>query len=633
MECIPLITLHMRYTVPFLCALLFLCRTLIIMQWWRWMSVLSTLVANLGSILIFRWYLHDVKGVYGYCEGASVLDSHALGAWPVEDLLWMIVQPVSTSVLCCIIFDYKPAVLVLKPKSFPSTWRLRFKGFALCMTAAIMASVASWLDEDNELPLLVDVLWWMMPPLAAEWFVVGPYLQDFNAKILLLPVLISTGYWVFEYMIASSYHNSWHVDSALSLVTFVPFWSTAAISVDEIVYIFLNSLTAMLAMVIADVVFTYDRYGMRRRDVVVAVSPSRPPDPLRKALGAYIYYAWNIADIDACVDWQHVNDVKLSYQLIREGSKSFSIAAAMFPQDVREAIYELYGFCRVTDDMVDTCLTQVEKRKVLLLLQEYLDEVYNVPDRERSPFVIDSLHMKAQAKLGKLWDQWVTAYEANEHFECEFGQSHAKFVEDVHVAMRCMERIIRRFGLAKSEVQELIDGYYWDAEERKMETVDQLLVYCQAVASSVGVMCCRVFGISDTRTLRYARDMGIALQLTNIARDIITDAEEGRIYVPAVFFPTEGKRKQLIEDPYHDLAWAKSTAIKLLDMAEEYYYIAENFGIPSLPRDAQVAVLLASKAYWAIGAIIRKCLVYPKRAYVPLVRKLRVLVEVLFVIN
>tara|TARA_R110002050_G_scaffold212840_1_gene349019 strand:- start:264 stop:593 length:330 start_codon:yes stop_codon:yes gene_type:complete len=91
----------------------------------------------------------------------------------------------------------------------------------------------------------------------------------------------------------------------------------------------------------------------------------------------------------------------------------------------------------------------------------------------------------------------------------------------------------------------------------------------------------------------YARDMGIALQLTNIARDIITDAGENRVYIPLVMLNGDKERKALLESPQKDLGRVREIAMELLQMAEEYYYRAETFGIPSLPRSAQVAVLLA----------------------------------------
>lgn len=161
---------------------------------------------------------------------------------------------------------------------------------------------------------------------------------------------------------------------------------------------------------------------------------------------------------------------------------------------------------------------------------------------------------------------------------------------------------------------------------------DQLLTYCQCVASSVGVMCCRIFGISNPATLTYARDMGIALQLTNIARDIVTDAEESRVFVPLTMLQP-GEREKLLANPWHDAERVRSLALELLDMADGYYHRAETYGIPSLPRSTQVAVLLAGRAYWRIGDILRACSVYPKRAHVPLYQKLFILIDVLFIIN
>ena len=91
---------------------------------------------------------------------------------------------------------------------------------------------------------------------------------------------------------------------------------------------------------------------------------------------------------------------------------------------------------------------------------------------------------------------------------------------------------IARFSLPRSGFEDLIDGVAMDLERSRYATFDELRQYCLHVASAVGLICVEIFGYRDLRTRDYAIDLGIALQLTNIVRDIVPDLERGRLYIP-----------------------------------------------------------------------------------------------------
>ena len=89
-----------------------------------------------------------------------------------------------------------------------------------------------------------------------------------------------------------------------------------------------------------------------------------------------------------------------------------------------------------------------------------------------------------------------------------------------------------RFNLPRQGFDDVIDGVAMDVDRTQYETFDELLLYCRRVASAVGLICIRIFGASGPRACEYALNLGIALQLTNILRDIKGDLNRGRVYLP-----------------------------------------------------------------------------------------------------
>jgi 15-cis-phytoene synthase len=95
-----------------------------------------------------------------------------------------------------------------------------------------------------------------------------------------------------------------------------------------------------------------------------------------------------------------------------------------------------------------------------------------------------------------------------------------------------LQPFIKRFGLPRDAFEDVIDGVAMDLDHRRYQTFDDLLEYCRRVASAVGMICIRIFGCQDERSREYALQLGVALQLTNILRDIKDDLARGRVYLP-----------------------------------------------------------------------------------------------------
>src|SRR5262245_29730545 len=183
-------------------------------------------------------------------------------------------------------------------------------------------------------------------------------------------------------------------------------------------------------------------------------------------------------------------DVKTALEqcrwMIRKGSKSFSLAAKLFDCDTRDAAFFLYGWCRYCDDQIDDLgktASQDELAKRIRVLKE--------------------------------------------DTATDFG--FAKQREPVFVTL---QYVVHRYGIPAHYALELIEGMAMDARGTRYNSLKELLLYCYRVAGTVGLMMSHVMGLRDENALKHAADLGIGMQLTNIARDIREDAAMGRIYLP-----------------------------------------------------------------------------------------------------
>jgi len=165
---------------------------------------------------------------------------------------------------------------------------------------------------------------------------------------------------------------------------------------------------------------------------------------------------------------------------------SFYYSFLVLPSEQRHAIVAVWDFCRAVDDAVDEAPSGAD-----------------LPSgREAVPFW--------RAELAR----------------CYNGERPST------AQGRRLQPFIDRFSLPRQQFDEVIDGVAMDLERTRYETFDDLLLYCRRVASAVGLICIRIFGSSGPRACEYAQNLGIALQLTNILRDIKGDFERGRVYLP-----------------------------------------------------------------------------------------------------
>ncbi|MEO1016068.1 MAG: phytoene/squalene synthase family protein [Pseudomonadota bacterium] len=260
--------------------------------------------------------------------------------------------------------------------------------------------------------------------------------------------------------------------------------------------------------------------------------------------------------------------------MIENGSRSFFAASRLLPRRITDPCFALYAFCRLADDTVDVV---GGRANAIRQLRRRLDRIY------------------AGAPMPLAPD-------------------------------RAFADVVGQYQIPKILPEALIEGLEWDVEERQYETMDDLFDYCVRVAGTVGVMMACIMGTRNRDALARACDLGVAMQLTNIARDIGEDARAGRLYIPRQWLSDAGlDASEWLRRPTANPA-LRDVVRRLLNFADILYCRAEA-GISSLPRECRPAIMAARLIYADIGREIR-CRNYDSvndRAIVSTTRKLRLL--------
>ncbi len=165
-----------------------------------------------------------------------------------------------------------------------------------------------------------------------------------------------------------------------------------------------------------------------------------------------------------------------------KSGSSFYYSFMFLPQEQRTAITAVYAFCREVDDVVDECADINIARTKLAWWREEIDKLFSG--------------------------------------------------EPKHPVTQALAKVIQRFNLPQEYFFEVIDGMEMDLDYDSYPSFKELSLYCHRVASIVGLISVEIFGYQNRKTMKYAHDLGMAFQLTNILRDVHEDAERGRLYIP-----------------------------------------------------------------------------------------------------
>lgn len=191
-------------------------------------------------------------------------------------------------------------------------------------------------------------------------------------------------------------------------------------------------------------------------------------------------------------------------EISKKSNSSFYYAFNLLPAQKRDAMTTVYAFCRETDDIVDEEIHTPEEKNNLLT-----------------------------------------------HWRVEL--EHAFNGTSTYSLMNRLAMTIKQFNIPVEPFFELIKGMEMDLKFRRYDTFEQLRIYCYRVASTVGLMCIEIFGYKHRSAQEFAENLGIALQLTNILRDIKKDAEKDRIYLPLEDLQKFGySEEDLLDSVYND---------------------------------------------------------------------------------
>ena len=233
---------------------------------------------------------------------------------------------------------------------------------------------------------------------------------------------------------------------------------------------------------------------------------------------------------------------------IKVGSRSFAAASLLLPPALRQAAIALYGFCRLSDDLVDI-------------------------EGGRLEAVADLRHRLDLAYLGRPRDSSID---------------------------RAFAEMVRDYSVPRGLPEALIDGLEWDVRGVRCRSVGDLFAYSACVAGSVGAMMAVLMGVEDSALVARACDLGIAMQLTNVARDVGEDARAGRLYLPRDWLADEGiDGDAWLAAPCFGAAIGRVVQ-RLLDVADQLYRRADS-GVAALPAACRPGIFAARHLYREIG--------------------------------
>jgi len=260
--------------------------------------------------------------------------------------------------------------------------------------------------------------------------------------------------------------------------------------------------------------------------------------------------------------------------ITRQSKSNLALAFVSLGRERKRDITIFYAFCRVVDDIADSSdLSVIEKR----------------------------------VRLAK-WRQMLRAGAPDEP-----------------LLARDLRQLMRKYSLSPNMLEEIIAGVEMDLSTVRYPTFEELRVYCHRVASAVGLVSIEVFGYRNPRCREYAIDLGLALQMTNIIRDVKEDAEMGRVYLPQEDLEKFGlEAAELIGKP--DLERFRPLLEMEADRARVFYHAAEDL-VPLIDEDSQAALWVLVTIYRLLLEKIatRKYDVFQRKISLTVWEKLKVL--------
>lgn len=247
------------------------------------------------------------------------------------------------------------------------------------------------------------------------------------------------------------------------------------------------------------------------------------------------------------------------HESIQTHSRSFSLASRLFAAETRDCAAVVYAWCRRVDDAIDAAGPE-KQRDALIRLHRELGDVYDGPTPS---------------------DPVLGAFRS----------------------------VVETCAIPRLYPEELLAGMEMDASDTRYGTLEELHRYCYRVAGTVGLMMSHVMGVRNERALRNAAHLGIAMQLTNICRDVLEDWQMGRLYLPEDLLDVCGANGlgSKLGGPFPE--WARTPVaetVRRLLVEADLFYASGDVGLPALPWRCSLAVRTARLVYAEIGSEIAR---------------------------
>lgn len=268
------------------------------------------------------------------------------------------------------------------------------------------------------------------------------------------------------------------------------------------------------------------------------------------------------------------------------------MATRFLPYHKQRGIFAIYGLCRTLDDIVD--------------------------ENEENPYQKGRSKTEVLRKLERFRAQLISAYRG---------------VEQTNSVLIAFADVLNQYNISLEHPLTLLDGVKMDLTKNRYETFEELYEYSYKVASVVGLMTTEIFGYTNPMAVNHAVDLGIAMQITNILRDVGEDLDRDRIYIPG----DDLESFKITEEELfrHEVSEKFIDLIKFQIERARHYYKESEKGVPMLNKDSRLPVLLAKENYSRILNKIEEnqYQIFNRRAYLNATEKFSILPKILYQLN
>lgn len=512
---------------------------------------------------------------------------------PIEEIFFFVIQSIFTSQLYILfgLFEtpsqhliYPTHTLVRKVARYGPLFLLP----GVCLTGWKMA-----IPETHTF-YLGCIMWWITPVMTFLWFVAGDHFLS-RGRTAALTISIPTVYLCIVDTIALR-AGTWHITERTSTGIFV--WPD--LPLEEFTFFLVTNTLLVCGMSAFERSFAViDVFGDILAESVSSTASTRKTAPQPSLLNGLEFVQFLVKSLTLRIESlpstaiARIPAFEETQEVLAVHSRSFHTASYIFPTAVRRDLVILYAFCRVLDDFCDESPTKEEARSLIEMSKEWLDLLYPSSPKASLP----------------------TSFEISAFL-------HKRVPKEAQSSFFLLSTISGR--IPRYPFDDLIAGYEWDLEcsSRPVVTEADLVEYSRLVASSVAEMCVWAMWANEGTTLSpeeqkhvlaKAASMGVALQITNIARDIREDASKGRIYVPQDWFKESGAGDYTVLKEACDAKVAPKDGTfpyatylkKLLDLAE-IHKEGTSEAIRKLPSSCQAGIRAATKVYIGIGGRIEQ---------------------------